>query len=89
MAWRIEFDARAEKELSRIGQQPAQRILKFLAERLAKTDDPRRLGAALWGTQLGDFWKYRIGDHRLIASIEDQTGRIVVLRIGHRRDVYR
>ncbi|MGH7173892.1 MAG: type II toxin-antitoxin system RelE family toxin [Gemmataceae bacterium] len=89
MAWRVEFDPRAEKELTRLGQQPAQRILKFLAERLAQADDPRSLGAALRGARLGDFWKYRIGDYRLITSIEDQNQRIVVLRVGHRREVYR
>lgn len=89
MTWRIEFDHRAEKELRRLGQEPAQRILRFLAERLATTDDPRSLGAALRGARLGDFWKYRIGDYRLIISIEDQAGRMVVLRIGHRREVYR
>lgn len=89
MAWRIEFDLRAEKELSKIEPCATRRIFMFLATHVADIEDPRNLGAALRGARLGEFWKYRIGDYRLITKIEDQTQRILVLRIGHRRDVYR
>jgi mRNA interferase RelE/StbE len=47
------------------------------------------VGAALKGDELGQFWKYRLGDYRVIAEILDQEIRIVVVRIGHRREVYR
>jgi mRNA interferase RelE/StbE len=89
MIWRIEFEAAAEKELRKLGHEPAQRILRFLSERLAPLDDPRSLGEALKGSKLGDFWKYRVGDYRIIADIQDGVLLILVLRIGNRKDVYR
>ncbi|MBX4907866.1 MULTISPECIES: type II toxin-antitoxin system RelE/ParE family toxin [Rhizobium] len=89
MAWRIEFDRAAERELEKLGHEAARRILRFLNDRVAKLDDPRSIGEALKGSELGDFWKYRIGDYRVIASIDDGTVRILIVRIGNRRDVYR
>ena len=56
---------------------------------MAQLDDPRSIGEALRGAKLGAFWKYRVGDYRLIASIEDSVLRILVVRIGNRRNVYR
>ena len=56
---------------------------------MALLDDPRSLGEALKGGTLGEFWKYRVGDYRIIASIEDGALRILVVKIGNRREVYR
>jgi mRNA interferase RelE/StbE len=67
----------------------ARRIHAFLTERLARLDDPRSVGEALKGAKLGSFWKYRVGDWRIIAAIEDGVMRILVLRVGNRREVYR
>ena len=67
----------------------ARRILAFLRERVAGLDDPRSVGEALKGSKLGEFWKYRVGDYRVIANIEDGALRILVLRVGNRREVYR
>ncbi len=89
MAWRIEFDPSAEKELRKLGREPSQRILKFLSERVAQLNDPRAIGEALKGSKFGEFWKYRVGDYRVIASIHDDVLRILVVRIGNRRDVYK
>ncbi len=89
MAWRIEFDPAAAREFGKLDAQAGRRILKFLFERVAPSSDPRRLGEALKGSDLGDFWKYRVGDYRIIASIEDRRLLILVVRIGNRRDVYR
>ena len=89
MAWRIEFDRAAERELSKLDPQIAKRILLFLHERVANMDDPRSIGEALKGSRLGDFWKYRVGDYRLISSIEDGALRILVVKIDNRREVYR
>jgi len=69
--------------------QVARRILAFLHGRLAKLDDPRSIGDALKGSKLGDFWKYCVGDYRIIGHIDDGAVRILVVRIGNRRDVYR
>lgn len=89
MAWQIEFEDAALKELAKLDRQVAQRILTFLRERVAVLDDPRSIGEALRGSSLGEFWKYRVGDYRIIANIEDGAVRILVLRVGNRREVYR
>ncbi len=89
MAWSVEFDPAAAKELAKLGQPTAQRILKFLSGRLATLDDPRTLGAALKGNKFQNLWKYRIGDYRIIAAIEDTVMRILIVRVGHRSSIYK
>lgn len=79
----------AERELRKLDPQTAKRIVAFLRDRLAPSDDPRSLGEALKGSRLGAFWKYRVGDYRITASIEDGRLTILVVRIGNRRAVYR
>ena len=89
MAWQIELDRAAVRDLKRLDRPTAQRILTFLRDRVAVLDDPRSIGEALRGSRLGEFWKYRVGDYRVIARIEDAAVRVLVVRIGNRRDVYR
>jgi mRNA interferase RelE/StbE len=88
VTWRVEFDAAAAKELRKLGASEQRRILKFLRQRIATDEDPRRLGTALTGEFAG-LWRYRIGDYRLIASIEDRRFTVLILRVGHRREIYR
>lgn len=89
LTWRIELDAAAVKELAQLDKPVAQRITAFLRERLAVLDDPRSIGEALKGARFGNLWKYRVGDYRLIAAIEDSALTVLVVRIGNRRNVYR
>jgi mRNA interferase RelE/StbE len=89
MAWRIEFDPAARKELDKLGREVARRLLRFLADRLAPLDNPRSLGEALKGAKLGELWKYRVGDYRIIADIQDTAICILVVRVGNRREVYK
>lgn len=89
MVWRIELADTARKELAKLDKQVALRIRNFLRERLAELDDPRSIGDALKGSELGLYWKYRVGDYRIVAKIEDQLVRVLVVRIGNRREVYR
>lgn len=89
MAWQIEFDDASKKDLAKLDKQTARRITAFLRERVAVLDDPRSIGEALKGSKLGEFWKYRVGDYRIISSIEDGALRILVVKIGNRREVYR
>jgi len=79
----------AQRNLKQLDRKVAQRILVFLHGRLAQLDDPRSIGQALRGSSLGQFWKYRVGDWRIIAAIEDRDIRILVVRIGNRREAYR
>jgi mRNA interferase RelE/StbE len=85
--WTIEFGPAAQKELDGLDKPIARRILKFLYERVAKLDDPRQIGERLQGT-LSQFWKYRVGDYRLICSLEHSRLVVLVLRVGHRREIY-
>jgi len=77
------------KDLAKLDKQIAKRITDFLRGRVAALDNPRTIGEALKGSKLGEFWKYRVGDWRIIASIEDGALRILVVKIGNRREVYR
>jgi mRNA interferase RelE/StbE len=89
LVWDLKFDEGAKKDLAKLDKQIAKRITTFLVDRVAVLDDPRSIGEALKGSKLGDFWKYRVGDYRIIANIEDGALRILVVKIGNRRDVYR
>ncbi|MDP2878124.1 MAG: type II toxin-antitoxin system RelE/ParE family toxin [Sulfuricella sp.] len=89
MAWRVEFSPAADRELDKLDPQHAKRMLKFLFERVAALDDPRSIGEALKGASLGAFWKYRVGDYRIVCAIEDDALRVLVVRVGNRREVYR
>jgi mRNA interferase RelE/StbE len=89
MAWTIELDRAAERDIRKLDRQTARRILAFLHGRVRRLDDPRSIGQALKGSRLGEYWKYRVGDHRVIARIEDSAVRVLVVRIGNRRHVYR
>ena len=88
MAWKIELDRAAVRELGKLDQQTARRILAFLHGRVATLDDPRSIGETLQGSRLGEFWKYRVGDYRVIARIEDDALRVLVVRVGSRGKVY-
>ena len=87
MRWTYSFDERAVKELKKLGRQAQREILKYLDERIATEEDPRRFGKALRG-ELAGLWRYRGGDYRMICSLKEGQMLVLVLRVGHRRDVY-
>lgn len=89
MAWTVEFDPAAVRELNKLDPQVARRVLVFLKQRVASLDNPRSIGEALAGSALGNYWKYRVGDWRIICDIQDQRIVVRVLRVGNRREVYR
>ena len=89
MAWKVELSEAADRELDKLDRQIATRILKFLHGRVARLDDPRSIGEALKGSSLGNFWKYRVGDFRIICDIQDKKLLVLVLRVENRREVYR
>jgi mRNA interferase RelE/StbE len=89
MAWRIEFERAAARELEKLDQKSKERTLLFLRDRIAPLENPRSIGQALKGERFGEFWRYRIGDYRVVGRIEDVETRIVMLRVGHRREIYR
>lgn len=89
MAWKLIFNEKALKMLKNLDKPTASRIINFLENRLSIADNPRTFGAALKGSALGDFWKYRVGEYRIITSIHDAEITIVVMKIGNRKDIYR
>jgi mRNA interferase RelE/StbE len=89
LAWQIEFDPDALKDLRKLDRPVQVRLVAFLRDRLAPLDDPRSIGEALSGTRLGTYWKYRVGDWRIVCDIQDQRLVVRVLRVGNRREVYR
>ncbi len=89
MVWRVELSDQAQKGLRQIDPSQAQRILNFLYERVRVNEDPRAMGEALKGPRLGEFWRYRVGDFRIICAILDEALLVLVVRIGNRRDIYR
>jgi mRNA interferase RelE/StbE len=89
MAWNVELDPAAKRELDKLDPQTARRILMFLYDRVTTLNNPRSIGEALKGSRFGEFWKYRVGDYRIISRIEDNALRILVVRIGNRREVYK
>ena len=88
MVWTIEFLPDAAKELRKLDRQVAARIVRTLEERIAPLDDPRQIGSALVGEHAG-YWRWRIGDYRVVARIEDERITVLVVRVAHRREVYR
>ncbi len=88
MAWTIDYADTAKRQLHKLDRQSAQRVLDFMDKRIAKLENPRSTGKALTGP-LGDFWRYRVGDCRVICDIQDGALRVLVVRVGNRREIYR
>ena len=89
MAWKVEVQDNALGQLSRLSTQDTRRILDFLKNRLATYESPRQIGEALKGKRLGEYWRYRVGDYRLLCEIKDDRLIVLVLEVGNRRDIYR
>jgi mRNA interferase RelE/StbE len=88
LAWTIKYAETARKQILKLDKAEARRILEFMEDRVAGSDNPRRIGKALKGP-LGDLWRYRVGDYRVICDIQDSVLIVLVLQIGNRREVYR
>jgi mRNA interferase RelE/StbE len=86
MAWKIEFAESAAKALGKLDKTMANRIIKFLKERVEP--NPKSVGEALQGN-LAPLWRYRVGDYRIICDISDTTLVVTIVKIGHRKDIYR
>ncbi len=88
MAWTIEYAETAKRQLRKLDKTAARRIVDFMDERVAPSNDPRGIGKALKGP-LGDVWRYRVGDYRVICDVQDKLLTVLVLQVGNRREVYR
>jgi mRNA interferase RelE/StbE len=86
--WRVEISRTAEKQIQKLNRDAQEAIVRFLRERVLAAENPRQLGKPLHGDK-GGLWRYRVGDYRLICDIQDERITVIVLRVGHRKDVYR
>ena len=89
MAWRIEVAARAARQIARLDPPDAARIRAYLRDRLAALDDPRQAGATLHASEPGRYWRYRVGDYRILCELRDDELLVLVIEVGHRRSIYR
>ncbi|MEX1117971.1 MAG: type II toxin-antitoxin system RelE/ParE family toxin [Terrimicrobiaceae bacterium] len=87
MSWAYRFDGRALKELKKLGHSAHRDIIAYLDERVAGDADPRRFGKGL-KADLAGLWRYRVGDYRILCQIKDRELLVLVVAVGHRRDVY-
>lgn len=89
MAWQIEFSAEADKELVALGRNAEMQIAKFMRQRVSNLDDPRSIGEPMKGSRFSGLWRYRSGDYRILCEIQDEKINILVVLVGHRREVYK
>ena len=89
MAWTIEFDDKANQQLTQLGDTEAQRIRDYLHTRIKPLDNPRQKGRALQGPEFNHLWRYKVGDYRIICDIQDGKLIVLVVEIGHRSSAYR
>ena len=87
MAWRVEFNVTATRQLRKLDRQAQGKILDYLEDEITALENPRSRGKALVGNKRG-LWRYRVGDYRIICSLENETMTVLVVELGHRRDVY-
>jgi mRNA interferase RelE/StbE len=88
LTWTIEYTRTAETQLRKLDRPVARRILDYLDDKIAPLENPRTRGKALSGP-LGELWRYRIGDYRVLCEIQDNIMRILVVEAGHRRQIYK
>ena len=86
--WHLIYSDEASRALKKLDRQASKKIVRYLNEHVLTLEDPRSVGKALKGSKWGDYWRYRCGDYRIIVDIQDDEVVVLVLRIGHRKDVY-
>lgn len=88
MAWRVEISRTARRQIAKLDRLAQAQIARYLRERVQPSENPRQFGKPLRGEKKG-LWRYRVGDYRIICDIQDETNTVLVLALGHRREIYR
>jgi len=82
----VEWSDRAEKQLANLDRQIARSLVRFMNERVHQSQNPRHIGKQLKDSA---FWRYRVGEYRILCLIEDRRLVVLVVEVGHRREIYR
>lgn len=85
--YQVEFTAQALKDLKKLDKHTRMLILAWIQKNLVGCTDPRQHGKGLTANRSGQ-WRYRVGDYRILADIQDDKILILVLSVGHRREIY-
>lgn len=89
MVWIINYTESASKQLKKLDKQVALRLLDYMDQGVATLDDPRSVGKNLVGSKMGEYWRYRVSDIRIICDIADKQMWVLVIEISNRREIYR
>jgi mRNA interferase RelE/StbE len=89
LTWEIKYTETAKKRLAKLDRQIARRILDYMDTRVTAGGNPRATGKALRGDAFGDYWRYRVGDYRIVCDIQDRVLTVLVIEIGNRQDIYK
>jgi len=87
MKYKVVYEKKAIKSLKKIDQTQQRMILAWIEKNLMDTDNPKQYGKSLKGN-LGDYWRYRVGNYRILADIDEEQIKIIIFNIGHRKDIY-
>jgi mRNA interferase RelE/StbE len=87
-SYNIQYSERFEKEIHKIDNTQAQKILRYLRKNIDDSSNPRAFGKALAGNLQG-FWRYRVGNYRIICDIQDEECIVLALETAHRKDIYK
>ncbi|MBO5513624.1 MAG: type II toxin-antitoxin system RelE/ParE family toxin [Mogibacterium sp.] len=88
MIYELKYEAKAVRQIRKLDPATRKLLKSWIEKNLLNTTDPRQHGKALTGT-LGQYWRYRVGDYRILAEINDTEVVIIIIEIGHRREIYR
>ena len=88
MVWKVDYTSTALKQLTKLDKSAAKRIIDIMEQRIAVSQDPRDTGKALMGAMLGRYWRYRVGEYRVVCDIQDSVLCVLVVKVGSRKDVY-
>lgn len=86
--YKVIYDKKAKKQVSKLDPFVSKKIKKWVDDNLIDCNDPYRTGKQLCGT-LAKYWRYRVGDYRIIAEIDDERIKILIVKIGHRKSTYK
>ena len=88
MSYKLKFEKNALKSLKKIDSNQRILLMAWIQKNLDQCENPRSLGKALSG-KLNNYWSYRVGDYRIVVEIIDNELIIIIISIGHRRDIYK